>query len=145
MIEENIVKLPGTLKHATPAHAVLAALDESAFTGFHWKAMLTSGMGFFTDAYDLFIIGVALSILTPIWHLSPLQIGLLGLRITHLYHPGVQQTLLKAPAVAELKGWDEALGGIFVKGVRRYTEIVGGLADVHDFTDFGDEEVGAEC
>jgi len=78
MLEENIVKLPGTGKHLTPAQTVLAALDESAFTGFHWKAMITSGMGFFTDAYDLFIIGVALSILTPIWHLSPLQIGLLG-------------------------------------------------------------------
>ncbi len=76
MIEENLVKAPG--KYATSAHAVLAALDESAFTGFHWKAMLTSGMGFFTDAYDLFIIGVALSILTPIWHLSPLEVGLLG-------------------------------------------------------------------
>jgi PHS family inorganic phosphate transporter-like MFS transporter len=78
MIEENIAGPSVSTKHLTPAHAVLAALDESAFTGFHWKAMLTSGMGFFTDAYDLFIIGVALSILTPIWHLRPLEIGLLG-------------------------------------------------------------------
>ena len=78
MLEENIVQLPVATKHPTEAHAALAALDESAFTGFHWKAMITSGMGFFTDAYDLFIIGVALSILTPIWHLNPLEIGLLG-------------------------------------------------------------------
>lgn len=78
MLEENIVKLPIATKHPTEARAALAALDESAFTGFHWKAMITSGMGFFTDAYDLFIIGVALSILTPIWHLQPLEIGLLG-------------------------------------------------------------------
>jgi MFS family permease len=40
--------------------------------------MITSGMGFFTDAYDLFIIGVALSLLTPLWHLSALEVGLLG-------------------------------------------------------------------
>jgi hypothetical protein len=26
----------------------------------HWKIMLISGMGFFTDAYDLFIIGVVM-------------------------------------------------------------------------------------
>ena len=78
MIEEQMTNLPGVVKHPTPAHAALAALDESAFTGFHWKTMITSGMGFFTDAYDLFIIGVALSVLTPLWHLNSLEIGLLG-------------------------------------------------------------------
>ncbi len=78
MLEEKIVNLPVAAKNPTGAYAALTALDESAFTGFHWKAMITSGMGFFTDAYDLFIIGVALSILTPIWHLTPLEIGLLG-------------------------------------------------------------------
>jgi len=60
------------------AKSVLAALDDSDLSGFHLKAMITSGMGFFTDAYDLFIIGVVLAILTPIWHLSPLEISLLG-------------------------------------------------------------------
>src|SRR5438270_1578836 len=60
------------------AHSVLAELDNSALSGIHLKAMLTSGMGFFTDAYDLFIIGVALAILTPLWHLTALQISLLG-------------------------------------------------------------------
>src|SRR5579859_8167841 len=60
------------------AHSVLAALDDSPLSGFHLKAMITSGMGFFTDAYDLFIIGVVLAILTPLWHLNSLEIGLLG-------------------------------------------------------------------
>ena len=69
---------------ATPVSAiadkrsVLAALDDSNLSGFHWKAMITSGMGFFTDAYDLFIIGVALAILTPLWHLNALEISLIG-------------------------------------------------------------------
>src|SRR5216684_2376147 len=63
--------------HAT-AQSVLTTLDESPLSGFHLRAMLTSGMGFFTDAYDLFIIGVVLAILTPIWHLNALQISLLG-------------------------------------------------------------------
>jgi hypothetical protein len=29
--------------------------------------MFISGMGFFTDAYDLFIIGVVMSLVKPIW------------------------------------------------------------------------------
>lgn len=35
-------------------------------------------MGFFTDAYDLFIIGVVIFLLTPLWHLNALEISLLG-------------------------------------------------------------------
>ena len=60
------------------AKTLLAQLDDSNLSGFHLKAMLTSGMGFFTDAYDLFIIGVALAILTPLWHLTALQVSLLA-------------------------------------------------------------------
>src|SRR5205814_5162253 len=78
MIEEHTPDLIGSTHHVTPAHAVLAALNESAFTGFHWKAMITSGMGFFTDAYDLFIIGVALAVLTPLWKLNSFEVALLG-------------------------------------------------------------------
>src|SRR5438874_7996141 len=77
MLEENKVddhEVSGGHYH----YHVLAALDNSSLSGFHLKAMLTSGMGFFTDAYDLFIIGVALAILTPLWHLSPFEIALLG-------------------------------------------------------------------
>jgi len=40
--------------------------------------MITSGMGFFTDAYDLFIIGVVTSLLIPLWHLNPLEIALIN-------------------------------------------------------------------
>lgn len=60
------------------AQSVLMQLDDSKLSSFHWKAMITSGMGFFTDAYDLFIIGVALSILTPLWHLNTVEISLVG-------------------------------------------------------------------
>ncbi len=74
-VEENI---DSPLTHAERAKAVLAELDNSELSGFHWKAMITSGMGFFTDAYDLFIIGVVLAILTPLWHLSAFEIGLIG-------------------------------------------------------------------
>ena len=42
---------------ADTSDSVLARLDESKITRLHWKIMFISGMGFFTDAYDLFIIG----------------------------------------------------------------------------------------
>jgi hypothetical protein len=37
---------------------VLTGMDASEITAVHWKILFISGMGFFTDAYDLFIIGV---------------------------------------------------------------------------------------
>jgi MFS family permease len=40
--------------------------------------VVTAGMGFFTDAYDLFIIGVATTLLAPQWHLSSSQTGLVN-------------------------------------------------------------------
>jgi PHS family inorganic phosphate transporter-like MFS transporter len=55
---------------------MLARLDDSPITRQHWKIMFISGMGFFTDAYDLFIIGVVISILRGEWHPSPVAIGL---------------------------------------------------------------------
>ena len=72
---------PGQFARGTASsahHSVLAALDNSSLSGFHFRTMLTSGMGFFTDAYDLFIIGAVLAILTPLWHLNALEISLLG-------------------------------------------------------------------
>ena len=60
------------------AIGVLEALDESAVTRFQWKIMFISGMGFFTDAYDLFIIGVVVALLKPEWQLSTSQVSLLN-------------------------------------------------------------------
>ena len=55
---------------ADTGDSVLARLDESKITRLHWKIMFISGMGFFTDAYDLFIIGVVMSLLKAEWHIS---------------------------------------------------------------------------
>ncbi len=38
--------------------AILRPLDDAKVSRFHWRTVLISGMGFFTDAYDLFVIGV---------------------------------------------------------------------------------------
>ena len=43
----------------TRAVDLLVALDEAKLSRFHLRAVLVSGMGFFTDAYDLFVIGIA--------------------------------------------------------------------------------------
>jgi MFS family permease len=54
------------------------ALDDSKVTRFQYKIMFISGMGFFTDAYDLFIIGVVVAILKTQWTLSTGQVSLLN-------------------------------------------------------------------
>lgn len=62
----------------TPSEEALKQLDESPLSSFHFKTVLTSGMGFFTDAYDLFVIGVVSTILKNVWHISTLDISLLS-------------------------------------------------------------------
>lgn len=48
-------------------------MDNAKISAHHWKIMFISGMGFFTDAYDLFIIGVVMTLLKPLWHVQPLE------------------------------------------------------------------------
>jgi MFS transporter, PHS family, inorganic phosphate transporter len=57
---------------------VFDVLDESKVTRFQWKIMFVSGMGFFTDAYDLFVIGIVVALLKPEWGLSTSQVSLLN-------------------------------------------------------------------
>ena len=49
---------------------LVEALDEASLSRFHLRAVLVSGMGFFTDAYDLFVIGIASTLVAKEWHLS---------------------------------------------------------------------------
>jgi MFS family permease len=57
---------------------LVAALDEAPLSRFHLRAALVSGMGFFTDAYDLFVIGIASTLITAQWHLSSDRLALLN-------------------------------------------------------------------
>lgn len=65
---------------STTAHAesAFSALDDAKPNRFQLKIMFVSGMGFFTDAYDLFVIGIAISILKSQWHLTTTQVSLLS-------------------------------------------------------------------
>jgi MFS transporter, PHS family, inorganic phosphate transporter len=57
---------------------LLAALDEASLSRFHLRAVLVSGMGFFTDAYDLFVIGIASTLIAAQWNLSSGRLALLN-------------------------------------------------------------------
>lgn len=65
-------------------------MDNAKISSQHWKIMFISGMGFFTDAYDLFIIGVVMSLVKPIWHTGKLEESL------------VESTALLAAAIGAL-------------------------------------------
>ena len=62
---------------ATP-NGLTHALDEAPISRFHLRAVLVSGMGFFTDAYDLFVIGIAATLIKQQWQLSSGKLALLN-------------------------------------------------------------------
>ena len=57
---------------------LLTALDEAKLSRFHLRAVLVAGMGFFTDAYDLFVIGIASTLIKQEWNLSSGRLALLN-------------------------------------------------------------------
>ena len=62
----------------TGSATALTELDDASPNRFQMKIMFVSGMGFFTDAYDLFVIGIVVAILKTQWHLSTDQVSLLS-------------------------------------------------------------------
>jgi PHS family inorganic phosphate transporter-like MFS transporter len=64
---------PGVTLNNNDHLSVNQLLDEAPMSRFHRRAVLISGMGFFTDAYDLFVIGTVAAILKLQWNLSTTQ------------------------------------------------------------------------
>jgi MFS family permease len=58
-----------------PAPGHFDSLDDAKINRFQLKIMFVSGMGFFTDAYDLFVIGIVVSLLKTEWSLSTSQVS----------------------------------------------------------------------
>ena len=52
---------------------LMAVLDEAPTSRFHRRAVLVSGVGFFTDAYDLFVISIVATMVKTQWHLTTTQ------------------------------------------------------------------------
>ncbi len=75
---------------ATEKQMDFSEMDNAGISREHWKIMFISGMGFFTDAYDLFIIGVVMALIKPIWHVDKVEEGL------------VESTALIAAAIGAL-------------------------------------------
>src|SRR5579859_5642629 len=64
----------GTPVPESPTGSPMAA----ALRGLRRRALLVSGVGFFTDAYDLFVIGIVSTLLKTQWHLGTSQLALLN-------------------------------------------------------------------
>ena len=58
---------------AAPTQTVSELPDDAPTSRFHHRAVVISGMGFFTDAYDLFVIGTVAAIVKTQWNLSTSQ------------------------------------------------------------------------
>ena len=53
-------------------------LDDAVPARLRRRALLVSGIGFFTDAYDLFVIGIVSVLLKSEWHLDTSQLAMLN-------------------------------------------------------------------
>lgn len=72
MTEPSEASIPQT-GMTGPSQTVSQMLDEAPTSRFHRRAVFISGMGFFTDAYDLFVIGIVAALLKTQWNLSTTQ------------------------------------------------------------------------
>ncbi len=55
------------------SHSVSDLLNEAPRSKFHRRTVLVSGVGFFTDSYDLFVISTVSTIVAVQWHLSTIE------------------------------------------------------------------------
>jgi MFS transporter, PHS family, inorganic phosphate transporter len=62
----------------TRAPGLPGPASEASLRGLRKRALLVSGVGFFTDAYDLFVIGIVSTLLKTQWHLDTGQLALLN-------------------------------------------------------------------
>ena len=57
---------------------VIGSLDDEPLGRSHLRPAVVAGMGFFTDAYDLFVIGVVSTLVKQDWHLDSGRLALLN-------------------------------------------------------------------
>jgi MFS transporter, PHS family, inorganic phosphate transporter len=57
---------------------VIGSLDDAPLGRSHLRPVVVAGMGFFTDAYDLFVIGVVSTLVKQDWHLDSARLALLN-------------------------------------------------------------------
>ncbi|MGD0220312.1 MAG: hypothetical protein ABSC73_07640 [Acidimicrobiales bacterium] len=64
---------PTLTEQAIASPTVSDLLNEAPRSKFHHRAVVISGAGFFTDAYDLFVISTVAALVTKQWSLSTTQ------------------------------------------------------------------------
>ncbi|MEU6219335.1 MFS transporter [Streptomyces sp. NPDC047022] len=101
-----------------PSRATVAkSLDDAKLSVFHLKAAVTAGAGFFTDSYDLNVIGTVTLLITPQFHLGSGQVAML-----------TSSTLLAVAAGAMAFGrLGDLLGRRRVYGLEAVLMIIGAL------------------
>ncbi|HEY5250736.1 MAG TPA: MFS transporter, partial [Acidimicrobiales bacterium] len=62
----------------TADRSISEMMDDAPTTRFHRRAVLISGMGFFTDAYDLFVISTVAVLVKSQWHLGTTTVSILS-------------------------------------------------------------------
>ena len=65
----------GGLGPTSGTPSVSDLLNEAPRSKFHRRTVLVSGVGFFTDSYDLFVISTVATIVAAQWHLSTLDMS----------------------------------------------------------------------
>ncbi|KZV65525.1 phosphate transporter [Peniophora sp. CONT] len=129
-------------------HSALTKIDRAPFSWFHVKVWLVAGVGFFTDAYDIFAIGIGalmignvygnggslppltdlgLKIAMPIGNVfGQLGFGILADRVGRKRMYGVELSIIVASCFAQaLTGSGPALNAIGVLTVWRFCMGVG--------------------
>lgn len=66
------------MSDTTPTAHVARLPGEAELGRFRRRAVVVSGMGFFADSYDLFVIGIVSTLLKGQWHLDSGQLALLN-------------------------------------------------------------------
>lgn len=56
---------------ADDTRAIFSALDNAKTQLYHFKAIVIAGMGFFTDAYDLFCISALTKLIGRLYYYDP--------------------------------------------------------------------------
>ena len=60
------------------AETFVARLDRVPLNGFHWRLLITSGLGWMFDAMDVLLIGFLVAPITKEFTLAPAQVGLVA-------------------------------------------------------------------
>jgi len=99
---------------------ILATLDSAPVRGFHLRTIVVAGMGFFTDAYDLFVISLVIPILVALFEGGKINEGQIGLLAS--------SALMGAAAGQVLFGWlGDRLGRRRVYGVTLSVLAIGAI------------------